>query len=623
MDTSADVPAAVRTLADLPARIAARRKPAQLRRCMADGFRTFSSTEVLELTRDLSLGLRALGIQRGDRVAIASDSRPEWSLSDFAILTSGAITVPVYPTLSAAQTLVILADSGARVAIVSDGIQAAKLESIASRLPDLKSIVIIEPIERATRPGVLPVRSWAQVHREGRSQIEADPSAQGRFDEMVGSIQPSDVATIIYTSGTSGSPKGVVLTHHNLISNLLATRHAFTLDDGDVAFSYLPLSHTLERMAVYRFLYEGVEVSFAESLQTVSRDLARVAPTIMTGVPRVFEKFHAAVLETAGRASPFLRRIFEWAVEVGRAAVVARLEGRRPGPWLSVQLPLADLLVLRRVRARTGGRLQFVLSGSAPLARQTAEFCYTIGMPIYEGYGLTETSPVLTLNSPRAVRLGTVGRALPGVELRIAEDGEILARGPNVMSGYYNRPEDTREALRDGWFHTGDIGRLSNDGYLTITDRKKDLIITSGGKNIAPQPIELRLKASPLVQEAILVGDRRSFPAALIVPDFAALEMKLRQRGAPSGTREQLVERADVLAMYQELVDEINLDLAQFERIKRTALLPSDLTVEGGELTPTMKLRRKVVEQQWASVIEALYAREGKSALEPETLTLR
>jgi long-chain acyl-CoA synthetase len=601
----------VRTLADLPFSLASRPgHPAQLRRCLSEGYQDVSNTEVLELCRALGLGLRALGIRPGDRVAIVSESRPEWSVSDFAILTAGAVTVPVYPTLSAAQTQVILADSGARVAIVSDAVQVAKIGSIASGLPLLESIIVIDPVERSQAAGPLPARSWAQTLEAGRAQLQADPAWTERFRTFVDTIQPSDVATIIYTSGTSGSPKGVVLTHHNILSNVLATKEAFDLTGHDVAFSFLPLSHTLERTALYRYLYDGVSVSFAESLQTVSRDLARVAPTIMTGVPRVFEKFNAAVLETVGRSSGLRRRLFAWAMKVGRTAVLARLEGRTLGPWVSAQLPIADWLVLRKVRARTGGRLEFVLSGSAPLARHTAEFCFTIGMPIYEGYGLTETAPVLTLNSPKAVRLGSVGRALPGVEIRIAEDGEILARGPNVMVGYYNRPEDTREALRDGWFHTGDVGTLSGDGYLTITDRKKDLIVTSGGKNIAPQPIEMRLKAHQVVQEAIIVGDRRNFPAALIVPDFAALEAILKKMGAPSGTREQLVQRADVVALYQALIDEINLDLAQFERIKRTALLPSDLTVEGGELTPTMKLRRKVVEQQWASTIEALYARE-------------
>ncbi len=614
MQTNADTPTGVRTLADLPASIAARRRPVQLRRCRSEGYQEFSGLEVFQATRELSLGLRAMGIERGDRVAIIADSRPEWSLSDLAILTAGAITVPVYPTLSAAQTQIILADSGARIAILSDQVQAAKIDSIAPELPGLQSVIVIEPFDGVRPSGALPVRSWTQVRNEGRARLQADPASEVSFDGMVASTQPSDVATIIYTSGTSGSPKGVVLTHENLLSNVLATRHVFALDERDVAFSYLPLSHTLERTALYRYLYDGVEVCFAESLQTVSRDLERVAPTIMTGVPRVFEKFQAAVLEVVGRSSPLTQRLFAWAFEIGRAASIARLEGRRLGPWLAAQVPLADLLVMRKVRARTGGRLQFVLSGSAPLSRRTAEFCFTVGMPVYEGYGLTETSPVLTLNAPQAIRLGTVGKALPGVELRIAEDGEILARGPNVMSGYHNRPEDTQEALRDGWFHTGDIGQLSSDGYLTITDRKKDLIITSGGKNIAPQPIEMRLKASPIVREAIIVGDRRNFPAALIVPDFDALEAKLRQRGAASGTRDELVRRADVVALYQALIDEINVDLAQFERIKRTALLTSELTVEGGELTPTMKLRRKVVERQWASTIEALYSRDATTS---------
>ncbi len=612
MNQHTDERPGVRTLADLPFRVASQfQHPAQLRRCLADGSRDVSSAEVLEISRAFSLGLGALGAQAGDRVAIISDSRPEWTLTDFAILMAGAVTVPVYPTLSASQTREILADSAARVAVVSDSQQAAKIQSVASQLPRLESLIVIDTNDRAGASGRVPVRGWPEVLGQGRAMLQHDPGSLARFDAAVRSIAPSEVATIIYTSGTSGAPKGVVLTHANILSNLIATKYAFVLDDHDVAYSFLPLSHTLERMALYRYLHDGVPVSYAESLQTVARDLARVAPTVMVGVPRVFEKFHAAVLETAGRLPRLQRRLFEWALGAGRNEVAARLEGRRPGPWIAAKRFVANLLVLKKIRARTGGRLRFVLSGSAPLARQTSEFCYSIGMPIFEGYGLTETSPVLTLNCPRAFRVGTVGRPLPGIEITIADDGEILARGPNIMAGYYHLPEDTREALRDGWFHTGDVGSVDRDGFLTITDRKKDLIITAGGKNIAPQPIEMRLKSSPIVQEAIIVGDRRNFPAALIVPDFAVLEGLLKRSGAAPGTREQLVGRADIIARYQALLDEVNLDLAQFERIKRMALLPSELSVEGGELTPTMKLRRQIVERQWASTIEALYARGG------------
>jgi len=337
----------------------------------------------------------------------------------------------------------------------------------------------------------------------------------------------------------------------------------------------------------------------------------RVRPTVMTGVPRVFEKFHHAVLDAVANAPSARKALFHWAMHVASVVSGARLAGRRPPLWAVLLRPLADALVLRKIRARVGGRLRLMVSGSAPLAHTTGEFLFAVGLPITEAYGLTESSPGITANPPDKVRLGTVGIPIPGVEVRIADDGEVLARGPNIMQGYFNRPDETAAALRDGWLHTGDIGHLDADGYLTITDRKKDLIVTSGGKNIAPAPIELRLKDSPLVSEAVLVGDRRNFPAALIIPDFVVLEERLREAGSPSGSREQLVARADVQAIYQAILDEINLNLAQFEKIKRFALLPKEMTIEGGELTPTMKIRRKVVEQHWSAVIERLYAREA------------
>ena len=404
-----------------------------------------------------------------------------------------------------------------------------------------------------------------------------------------------------------------MLTHRNILSNLMAVNAVVQIRGDDEPLSFLPLSHVFERLALYLFLLLGCRVSFAESLQTVSRDLVRARPTVMTGVPRVFEKFHHAVIDAVASAPAARKALFHWAMRVGTAVADARLAGRRPPLLAAMQRPLADALVLRKIRARVGGRLRLMVSGSAPLAHTTGEFLFAVGLPISEAYGLTESSPGITANPPDAVRLGTVGIAVPGVEVRIGDDGEVLARGPNIMQGYFNRPEETAAALRGGWLHTGDIGHLDADGYLTITDRKKDLIVTSGGKNIAPAPIELRLKESPLVAEAVLVGDRRKFPAALIVPDFVTLEEHLREAGAASGSRERLVARADVQAIYQAILDGINVNLAQFEKIKQFALLPREMTIEGGELTPTLKIRRKIVEQHWAAVIEQLYAREPAS----------
>jgi long-chain acyl-CoA synthetase len=612
---SAPEPAAapVATLAELPFYLAARfDRPWLLRRCVGEGFESFSTREFVDQVRAVSLELHHLGVGPGDRVGVVCESRPEWSIADLAILTIGAVNVPVYPTLSAAQTQFILRDAGVKAVFVSDDIQLAKIRDMAPDLPGLTSAVVVSPGEAmpAQAADGPAVRSLREVVAGGRARIAADASESARYEERVRRVAPGDVATIIYTSGTTGHPKGVVLTHLNILSNLMAVNAIAGIRGDDEPMSFLPLSHVFERLTLYMYLLLGCPVSFAESLQTVSRDLVRVRPTVMTGVPRVFEKFHHAVLDAVASAPALRKALFRWAMGVGWAVAGARLAGRRPPLGARLQHPLADALVLAKIRARVGGRLRLMVSGSAPLAHTTGEFLFAVGLPISEAYGLTESSPGISVNPPAAVRLGTVGVPVPGVEVRVAEDGEVLARGPNIMQGYFNRPDETAAVLRDGWLHTGDIGHLDADGYLTITDRKKDLIVTSGGKNIAPAPIELRLKESPLVSEAVLVGDRRNFPAVLLIPDFVVLEERLREAGAASGSREQLVARADVQAIYQSILDEINRNLAQFEKIKRFALLPKEMTVEGGELTPTLKVRRRIVEQHWAAVIEQLYARE-------------
>ncbi len=607
----------VKTLADLPFYVAERfNRPSLIRRCVGDTYVDVSGQEYLERIRAFSLGLQALGLSRGDRAGIVCESRPEWSITDQAFLTAGAITVPVYPTLSAHQTRFILHDAEASVVVVSDDIQAAKVMEIVGELPSVKAVVIIAPGPLFT-PGELtplPVLSMADVETSGRRRLAHEPGLEAAYLAGIGQIRPGDTATIIYTSGTTGSPKGVVLTHDNLLSNLVAANKVLNVSPADLALSFLPLSHTFERLAIYLFLHSGATVVFAESLQTVARDLERVGPTIMTGVPRVYEKYHAAVLEKINSAPAIRQRLFTWAVGVGHEVAQAKLDGRPVPLAARLQAPVADALVWKKVRARTGGRMRLMISGSAPLSRATADFFYGIGLPIYEGYGLTETSPVLTINPPDAPRLGKVGKAVPGVELRIAEDGEILARGPNVMQGYYHRPDETAAVLKDGWFHTGDVGFLDDDGYLAITDRKKDLIVTSGGKNIAPQPIEQRIKRNPLVTEAILVGDRRNFLAALIIPNFVEVRARLGKAGQTAGDHEALVQLPEVLALYRAIIDDINVELAQFEKIKRFAVLPAEVTIEGGELTPTMKLRRRVVEERWAGVIEQLYVRETAGA---------
>jgi long-chain acyl-CoA synthetase len=594
------------TIADLPFHVLGRHpKPLLVGRCRGTAIAGASTREWFDEMRDVSLGLAELGVAPGDRVAIMSESRPEWLLTDIAVLAGGAVTVPIYPTLGPLQARYILKDADARVAFVSNAEQLEKIQQIRHELRRLEAIVLFDPAERETTPSVL---SFAFVARRGHERLMTEWGAGRAFRDRARAVAPADLATIIYTSGTTGEPKGVMLTHGNLASNMIASKALLQIRDDDVALSFLPLSHSFERMLSYVCLANGISLVFAEAMDTIPRDIATVRPMMMTGVPRVFEKFQARILEK-GAALPQPRRaLFEWGLRVARARGQAELQGRKPGGVLALQIPLAERLVWAKIRDGIGGRIHTLISGSAPLPPDVASFFHGIGLPITEGYGLTETSPVLTGNPPGAARLGSVGVPIPGVEVSIAPDGEILARGPNIMAGYYNKPGETAAVVRDGWLHTGDVGHLDADGYLYITDRKKDILVTSGGKNVAPQPIEAVLKRSPLVAEAVVLGDRRKFVSALIVPNFAELERRLAALGRPAGgTREALVAREDVAAMYQEIVTALNSELAHYEQIKRFRLLPREFSIDSGELTPTLKVRRKVVEEKWRDVVEALY----------------
>ena len=594
----------IRTLAELPFHVSGRYpKPILIRRCVGDRLVDRSSRELFDEVRDLSLGLEDLGVGPGDRVAILSDSRPEWTITDLAILTAGAVTVPVYATLPANQVGYILAHAGARIVVAADEAQAAKVRQERHRLPALERVVVIDREADATGDETL----WGDIVERGHRRLMVENGLGRRYKERAYAIEPDTLATIIYTSGTTGRPKGVMLSHRNFVVNVLDIDALVTITDDDTALSFLPLSHAFERMIVYLYLYKGATIAFGEAFATLGRDMQRVRPTVLTGVPRVYEKLRARIVDAVAAAPRARQGLFAWAVGVGHAAATARLAGREPGALTRLQLPLADRLVLAKIRDRTGGRLRFVVSGSAPLGRDVAEFLFAIGVPVLEGYGLTETSPVLSANPLEAPRLGSVGKVLRSVQLRIAADGEILARGPNVMVGYYDDPEATAATIRDGWFHTGDIGRLDADGYLSITDRKKELLVTAGGKNVAPQPIEALLKRDPIVAEAVLVGDRQRFVAALLIPDFDILEQRLSGRGADV-SREALVSRADVRELFQPIVDRANTELASYEQVKSFALLPAEFSVDSGELTPTLKVKRRVVAERWTSVIEALYA---------------
>lgn len=579
-------------------------KPMMVGRCRGSEIDRISSKELFERVRDLALGLSSLGVEQGDRVAIMAESRPEWMLSDLAVLACGAVLVPIYPTLSAAQARYILQDCGAKLVIASTRDQLGKIQDVRPQLPGIEAIILMDAGPEGPGETVL---AFDELARRGHARMVSTWGAGRDFRDATRHIAPEDLATIIYTSGTTGEPKGVMLTHASLIANMYAGAEALDVGPDDVAVSFLPLSHAFERMVSYIYLFCGVSVVFAESLETIARDVAAVKPTLFTGVPRVYEKIHARIVEKARSGSAVKRVLFDWAAGVASSRGRAVLKGRQPGPALAVQAALADRLVFSKIRAGVGGRLRYLVSGSAPLPVPVAEFFFGVGLPIIEGYGLTETAPILTVNPPTAPRAGTVGKAVRGVELRIAADGEILARGPNIMTGYYNKPEATAEVIRDGWFHTGDIGSLDADGYLSITDRKKDLLVTSGGKKVAPQPLESALKQSPLVAEAVVLGDRRRYTAALIVPDFGALERRLTELGRPPAPRTELVKRPDVVGLYQEVVDRLNRDLAQYERIKRISVLPREFSMETGELTPSLKVKRKVVEELWRDEIEALY----------------
>ncbi len=586
-----------------------RDRPVYLRYRTAAGWVDLSYLAVARRIHHLSLGLRELGLASGDRIGILSENRPEWGMCDFASLLLGCPNVPVYPTLPAAQIRTILADAEVRAICVSTAAQLDKVRAIREELPTLAHVIAFGATD--VRDGELSLES---VEARGARVVEAHPAWR---DEAL-AFPPDALATLIYTSGTTGSPKGVMLSHGNLTSNVLAVQDLVTTRPGDETVSFLPLSHVLERMAGhYSHLHRGIIINFAESPETVMRDIQECRPTMLAAVPRVFEKILDKVVETAMAGGPLQRQIFRRARRAGEAWATLTLADQGVPSSLRFQRWLADRLVFRRLRARLGGRLRFFLSGGAPLSPDIARFFFAAGLPIYEGYGLTETSPVISFNREGAVRLGTVGQPIPGVEVRIAEDGEILCRGPNVMLGYYRQPEATAEVLDpDGWFHTGDVGEIDADGFLRITDRKKDILVTAGGKNIAPQPIESRLKANPYISMAVMLGDRRKFPIVLLVPDFGQVRTWAEAHHLTFDSDASLAALPEVRTHLENEALKHLRDLARFEVPKRMLILPRELTQAQGELTPKMSVRRKVVAEHFHDEIEALYAdaeEEGNS----------
>ena len=584
--------------------------PAAFRSKVGGAWVSITHREALARVQAISLGLRELGINPGDNVGIISENRPEWALTDYACLCARATDVPIYPTLTAKQTEYILRDSESVAAFCSTAGQLDKILEVKANLPGLKHVVVFDGGAAAQRPGKGVVTLEA-VEAKGRAAAPKHP----RWKEEALAAEPDDLATLIYTSGTTGDPKGVMLSHHNIWSNVQAVLQMIPIGGGDECLSMLPLSHSYERMVDYTLFQAGVIINYAESFDTVAANLQEVKPTVVLSVPRLYEKVYARVLENALSGSAIKRTIFFWAKRAGEQWATLSLAGLPIPGGLRVKKKVADRLVFAKLRARTGGKIRFFVSGAAPLSADIAKFFYSAGLPVIEGYGLTESSPVLTLNPLDRIKLGTVGRAIPGVELKIAQDGEILARGPNIMQGYYKLPEATAETVdSDGWLHTGDIGEIDSDGYLKITDRKKELLKTAGGKYIAPQPIEMMVKRNKFVANAMLYGDRRKFPIILVVPNFETLERWAQERGLMYGTRAELIGLADVQAKVEREVMSTLRDLAKFETPKKVLLIETDFTIESGELTPTLKVKRRVVEQHYKDKIDAVYAGEDAMA---------
>jgi long-chain acyl-CoA synthetase len=577
------------------------RKAEHLKYRTPEGWKGISSDEFRTAVEETSMGLRGLGVDRDDKVAIFSENRPEWAFADLATLCAGAADVPIYATLTSPQVAYVLKDSGAKVVFVSTPALAAKIAEVRPQLPKLEHVVRFDP---SPEPGMM---SFEELRAKGREALASDA---GAVRSRAGEVRPDDVATLIYTSGTTGDPKGVMLTHGNLASNVVATKKAIPiLDVNDVALSFLPLSHSFERTVGHNFmLHVGATIVYAEGVDKVPENMQEIRPTVMCSVPRLYEKMYARVNERVAAGPPLRQKIFHWAIGVG-AEVFAHFVARtKPGPFLKLKFAIADKLAFSKIKERTGGRLKIFASGGAPLAREIAEFFGAAGLLVCEGYGLTETSPIITCNRPDWVKPGTVGLPLEGVEVKIAGDGEILSRGPHIMKGYFNKPEATAEAIDpDGWFHTGDIGHLDPDGFLVITDRKKDIIVTSGGKNIAPQPIENRLKTNAFITEVVMIGDKRNYPTALVVPNFEALEAWAAKSGLTAGNREELVGRAEIVQHYLGLITALVADIAQYEKIKKVTVLPNEFTQESGELTPTLKVKRRVIAEKYAEQIEKMY----------------
>lgn len=593
----------LQTLTDVFFAVVDRKHPRVMLQRRGETWVPISSEDFYHRVVRVAGALQKWGIVRGDRIAILSENRPDWLIADFASLLLGAVTVPIYSTLTAEQTAYILRDSGARVIFLSTEMMLQKVLSVRDQTP-LEKVVVMDAVAAT---GAVQIQALIDDSRQDGQ--DRDP----RLGEAARSITPDDLATIIYTSGTTGTPKGVMLTHGNMASNLACSLSEFPFREDDLSISFLPLSHVTARHVDFAMLYRGVTLVHLAVATQLPRLLLELKPTFFVAVPRVYEKIH---FQTEQKVQSMAKRaLYDWALSVGRENRSDILAGRKPK---SHAWKLAERLVYSKVRAGMGGRIEIFISGGAPLGRELAEWYADVGIRIHEGYGLTETSPVIAVNTPQAHKVGTVGKPLPNLEVRIAEDGEVLVRGPSVFKQYWNKPKETGEAFVDGWFKTGDIGNLDADGFLSITDRKKDLIKTSGGKFIAPQPIENSLKHNALIAEAVVLGEKRKFPAVLVSPNFPLLEDWARSEQLPFTSRQELVAHAKVGALYEGIVEELNRNLARFERLKRILLVADEFSAENGTLTASMKLRRHAIEERYRQQIEEMYAQENSGPAPPQ-----
>ena len=567
-------------------------------------YQDISYAALAERIKHFCLGLTELGLQKGDRVALLSENRPEWAITDLAILAGGGVTVPMFATSTSAQVEYIVRDSGAKILCVSSERQLEKIKDWDENVPtSLQHIVIFDELEDDS------VHTFDKVCELGQGVENGDQVYQQASE----AVTPDDLASIIYTSGTTGDPKGAMLTHSNFMSNVGAATGIVTINPDDVFLSFLPLSHVFERMGGhYLPLSSGATIAYAESPFTIRQNMQEVRPTIMMSVPRVYEAMHERILNSVKEGSPTKQKIFHWSVGVGSKVSQAIQQKQKPSLGLSMKASIANKLVFEKLKAVTGGRLRFFVSGGAPLSKAIAEFFHAAGILILEGYGLTETSPVICVNRPDQWKFGTVGPVVPGIEVKIAEDGEILSRGPHIMQGYFNKPSDTAEAIdADGWFYTGDIGEIDDEGFLTITDRKKNLLILSNGKNVAPQPIENELKQSPYISEIMLLGDQRRTITALIVPNYDAVKEFAEEQQLEAEDIPALLQTQEVQRLIRGEINQYSPDYADFERVRMFTLMEKEFSEESGEMTPTLKLKRSVIMENHKAAIDQMYGDDG------------